>query len=79
MQSTEETTIQRLEKPDDLPRKYGGPCRTLIWQAMNPDPDYRKGLPFLPCVKTARSRWVATSDYFDWLAKLRTKPIDSAA
>lgn len=69
----------QLVKPDDLPQICGGPCRTIIWQAMNPDPEYRCGLPYLEHLKIRRGRWVDIDVYRAWLSQFRTQPLDHAA
>jgi len=45
--------------------------RTIIYQAINPDPAKRGGLPFLPSLKARKRRLVLVEVRRAWLRKLQ--------
>jgi hypothetical protein len=48
--------------------------RTKLYQAMNPDPRYRAGLPFLPSIKIGKARRLRMQTLRAWLLNSRRCP-----
>ena len=63
---------------DDTAR-VAGICRTTVYRAMNPDPRYRNGLPFLASIKLGKCRRIRVATLRDWLAELEAASQRSAA
>ena len=56
-----------------------GVGRTIVFRAANPNPDYRRGLPFLPTVKLGRCRGVRPETAWKWLAELERVTLEQTA
>lgn len=54
--------------------KIGGQSRTVLYQAMSPDPKKRNGLPFLPSLKVGKRRLVLVETYRQWLVSFESRP-----
>jgi hypothetical protein len=67
--------IERDAESPDQAAAACGLCRSMIYQAMNPDPAKRKGLPFLPSFKIGVSRRIRTETRRKWLADLEAAAI----
>ncbi len=61
------------ESPDDF-AKRSRVGRTMVYRALNEDPEYRKGLPFLPSLKIGKLRRIRTTTGNKWLADLENRP-----
>jgi hypothetical protein len=59
--------------------RANGIGRTLAWQAAHPDPDYRRGLPFLPTFTLGRCRLVRIETANEWLRELERSATARAA
>jgi hypothetical protein len=65
--------------PQAEPLAYGiiescrldGTGRSTKYKAINPDPQKRDGLPFLPSFNVGRRRLILAVDHQEWLEKLR--------
>jgi hypothetical protein len=65
--------------PQAEPLAYGiiescrrdGTGRSTKYKAINPDPQKRDGLPFLPSFNVGRRRLILAADHQEWLEKLR--------
>jgi hypothetical protein len=47
-----------------------GVCRTKVYEALNPDPEKRNGLPLLPSFKVGRRRLIRREARQAWLKQL---------
>ena len=63
---------------DDTAR-VAGICRTMVYRAMNPDPRYPNGLPFLASIKLGKCRRIRVPTLREWLAELEAASQRSAA
>ena len=63
---------------DDAAR-VAGICRTMVYRAMNPDPEYHNGLPFLASIKLGKCRRIRVPTLREWLAELEAVSQRSAA
>jgi hypothetical protein len=54
-------------------------CRTKKYQAINPDPSKRRGLPFLRTFKVGSKRLMTASDHREWLAELQAASMAKAS
>jgi hypothetical protein len=71
---TDPVMMLRIE---DFARRCGV-GRTIVFRAANPDPDYRRGLPYLPTVKLGRCRGVRPETGRQWLAELERATVEMA-
>lgn len=51
--------------------------RSTKYKAINPDPDKRDGLPFLPSFTVGRRRLLLAADHREWLEKLRAASLST--
>ena len=63
----------------ELWARENGFGRTLAWQAANPDPAHRRGLPFLPTFKVGGCRLVRLDTGDRWLRDLEQAAVDEAS
>jgi len=66
------------ESPE-LAARLSGMCRSRIYQAINPDPAKRGGLPFLPSLLIGGSRRIRRETRLKWLAELEAATVAAEA
>ena len=57
----------------DAAGKAAGVSRAYLYQAMNPDPAKRGGVPFLPSLKVGKRRLIRMESLRAWLAAQELK------
>jgi hypothetical protein len=57
----------------DAAAKTAGLGRVLLYQAINDDPEYRRGIPYLPSIKVGKRRLIRVAALREWLASLEKK------
>jgi hypothetical protein len=71
MNSKTPAQAEPLSYSIDRSCEIDGICRSMKYRALNPDPEHRRGLPFLRTFMVGRKRLLMADDHRAWLEELR--------